>query len=106
MKSWNEDFVDEDTGEVVSIERNEVIMERETELTADNIEEIVESGAQTVLLHKDEEAANKFTIIFNTWPRIQVTLRRKLLTISIVSCVMLILQMTQVHVRFSKPVLL
>ena len=41
-------------------------MERETELTADNIEEIVESGAQTVLLHKDEEAANKFTIIFNT----------------------------------------
>lgn len=66
MKSWNEDFVDEDTGEVVSIERNEVIMERETELTADNIEEIVESGAQTVLLHKDEEAANKFTIIFNT----------------------------------------
>lgn len=66
LKSWNEDFVDEDTGEVVSIERNEVIMERETELTADNIEEIVESGAQTVLLHKDEEAANKFTIIFNT----------------------------------------
>ncbi|WP_419388644.1 hypothetical protein, partial [Klebsiella pneumoniae] len=61
LKSWNEDFVDEDTGEVVSIERNEVIMERETELTADNIEEIVESGAQTVLLHKDEEAANKFT---------------------------------------------
>ena len=66
LKSWNEDFVDEDTGEVVSIERHEVIMERETELTADNIEEIVESGAQTVLLHKDEEAANKFTIIFNT----------------------------------------
>ena len=66
LKSWNEDFVDEDTGEVVSIERNEVIMERETELTADNIEEIVESGATTVLLHKDEEAASKFTIIFNT----------------------------------------
>ena len=66
LKSWNEDFVDEDTGEVVSIERNEVIMERETELTADNIEEIVESGAQTVLLHKDEEAASKYTIIFNT----------------------------------------
>ena len=66
LKSWNEDFVDEDTGEVVSIERNEVIMERETELTADNIDEIVESGTSTVLLHKDEEAANKFTIIFNT----------------------------------------
>ena len=66
LKSWNEDFVDEDTGEVVSIERNEVIMERETELTAENIDEICDSGASTVLLHKDEEAANKFTIIFNT----------------------------------------
>ena len=66
MKSWNEDFVDEDTGEVVSIERNEVIVERETELTADNVEEILESGTSTILVHKDEEAANKFTIIFNT----------------------------------------
>lgn len=66
LKSWNEDFVDEDTGEVVSIERNEAIMERETELTADNIEEIVESGAASVLLHKDVDAASKYTIIFNT----------------------------------------
>ena len=66
LKSWNEDFVDEDTGEVVSIERNEVIMERETELTEDNIDEILESGASTILLHKDAEAANKYTIIFNT----------------------------------------
>ena len=66
LKSWNEDFVDEDTGEVVSIERNEVIMERETELTEDNISEILDSGTSTVLLHKDAETANKFTIIFNT----------------------------------------
>ena len=66
LKSWNEDFVDEDTGEVVSIERNEVIMERETELTEDNVSEILESGTSTILLHKDAEAANKFTIIFNT----------------------------------------
>ena len=66
LKSWNEDFVDEDTGEVVSIERNEVIMERETELTEDNIGEILDSGASTMLLHKDAEAANKYTIIFNT----------------------------------------
>lgn len=66
LKSWNEDFVDEDTGEVVSIERNEVIMERETELTEDNIEEILESGTSTVLIHKDEEGANRFSIIFNT----------------------------------------
>jgi DNA-directed RNA polymerase subunit beta len=66
LKSWNEDFVDEDTGEVVSIERNEVIMDRETELTEDNIAEILDSGTSTVLLHKDAEAANKFSIIFNT----------------------------------------
>ena len=66
LKSWNEDFVDEDTGEVVSIERNEVIMERETELTEDNIEDILESNAPTILVHKDAEAANKYAIIFNT----------------------------------------
>jgi DNA-directed RNA polymerase subunit beta len=66
MKSWNEDFVDEDTGEVVSIERNEVIVERETELTEDNIAEILESGTSSILLHKDESAAGKYSIIFNT----------------------------------------
>ena len=66
MKSWNEDFVDEDTGEVVSIERNKVVVERETEITSDNIEEILDSGATSVLVHKDQEAANKYAIIFNT----------------------------------------
>ena len=66
LKSWNEDFVDEDTGEVVSIERNEVIMERETEITDDNMMEILESGAQTILVHKNESLAQDFSIIFNT----------------------------------------
>ncbi|WP_077196146.1 DNA-directed RNA polymerase subunit beta [Prevotella ihumii] len=66
MKSWNEDFVDEDTGEVVSIERNEVVVERETEITEDNLDIIVESGVSSVLLHKDADVANKFSIIFNT----------------------------------------
>ena len=66
MKSWNEDFVDEDTGEVVSIERNEVIVERESEISEDNMEDILESGASSILVHKDEEMANKFAIIFNT----------------------------------------
>ncbi len=66
LKSWNEDFVDEDTGEVVSIERNEVIMERETEITEDNVADIIDSGASTILLHRDSELANKFSIIFNT----------------------------------------
>ena len=66
LKSWNEDFVDEDTGEVVSIERNEVIMERETEITEENMMEILESGAQTILVHKDEAVAQDYSIIFNT----------------------------------------
>ena len=66
LKSWTEDFVDEDTGEVVSIERNEVIIERETILDEDNIAEIIESGAHTVLVHKDESVASDFSIIFNT----------------------------------------
>lgn len=66
MKTWNEDFADEDTGEVVSIERNEIVVERETELTADNIDAILESGVSSILLHKGEEMANKYSIIFNT----------------------------------------
>ena len=66
MKTWNEDFADEDTGEVVSIERNEIVVERETELTADNIDAILESGVSSILLHKDEEMANKYSTIFNT----------------------------------------
>lgn len=66
MKSWNEDFVDEDTGEVVSIERNEVVVERESEISEENIGEILESGVSSILLHKDEEIANMYSIIFNT----------------------------------------
>ena len=66
LKSWNEDFVDEDTGEVVSIERNEILMDRETEITKENVDEILESGASSILLHKDAEMANKYAIIFNT----------------------------------------
>ena len=66
LKGWAEDFVDEDTGEVVTIERNEVIIERETVLTAELCEEILESGAKTILLHKEEANEVDFSIIFNT----------------------------------------
>ena len=66
LKSWNEDFVDEDTGEVVSIERNEVMLEREMEITEENVNAILESGAQTILVHKDENQAQDYSIIFNT----------------------------------------
>ena len=66
LKSWVEDFVDEDTGEVVSIERNEVIMDRETVLDADNINDILESGEQTILIHKEKPDTSDYSIIFNT----------------------------------------
>ena len=66
LKSWVEDFVDEDTGEVVSIERNEVIIDRETVLEEDHIEEILESGVKTILLHKDDQRQQDYAIIYNT----------------------------------------
>ena len=66
LKSWVEDFVDEDTGEVVSIERNDVIVDRETEITEEHIPEILESGAQTILLQKENVSAVDYSIIFNT----------------------------------------
>ena len=66
LKSWVEDFVDEDTGEVVSIERNEVIMERETVLDEEHIEEIINSGVSHVLIHREDADASDYSIIFNT----------------------------------------
>ena len=66
MKTWFQDYSDSDTGEVTTIERNEVIVERETEITADHIDLILDSGASSILLHKDEDQANKYAIIFNT----------------------------------------
>jgi len=66
LKSWVEDFVDEDTGEVVSIERNEVVLDRETIIESDHIDLIVESGAKTILLHKESQNISDFAIIYNT----------------------------------------
>jgi DNA-directed RNA polymerase subunit beta len=64
IKSWMEDFVDEDTGEVVSIERNEVILERDTYLDEDNIQLILDTGIKTIILQKDTD--EDYSIIFNT----------------------------------------
>jgi DNA-directed RNA polymerase subunit beta len=66
LKTWIEDFVDEDTGEVVSIERNEVIMDRETVLEDDHIDPIIEAGVKTIILHKEDINTADFTIIYNT----------------------------------------
>ncbi len=66
VRSWIEDFVDEDTGEVVSIERTEVIIDRETILEVAHIEQIVDSGVETVLIHKEETDNVDYSVIFNT----------------------------------------
>ena len=66
LKSWVEDFVDEDTGEVVTIERNEVIIDRETILEAHHIDEIIEAGTPTILLHKADANQHDYAIIYNT----------------------------------------
>ena len=66
VRSWNEDFVDEDTGEVVSIERNDVIIDRDTVIKEENIQEILDSGVQTILVHKEDINTSDYQIIFNT----------------------------------------
>jgi DNA-directed RNA polymerase subunit beta len=66
VRKWIEDFVDEDTGEVVSIERTDVLIEREIELDKDNIELIVDAGIKTVFLHRDDVSSKDYSIIFNT----------------------------------------
>ena len=66
LNTWHEDFVDEDTGEVVSIERNEIILDRDTILDKDNVEEIVESNVKSILLHKEDANQADYAIIHNT----------------------------------------
>ncbi|WP_434064822.1 DNA-directed RNA polymerase subunit beta [Sanyastnella coralliicola] len=66
LKTWIEDFVDEDTGEVVSIERNEVIIDRETTIEKEHVEMILDSGAKTIILHKEDINQSDYTIIYNT----------------------------------------
>ncbi|WP_339702893.1 DNA-directed RNA polymerase subunit beta [uncultured Marixanthomonas sp.] len=66
LKTWHEDFVDEDTGEVVSIERNEIVLDRDTELEKEHIEEILDSGSKTILLHKEDNQQGDYAIIHNT----------------------------------------
>ena len=66
LKTWVEDFVDEDTGEVTTIERNEVIIDRETIIETTHVDDILESNAQTILLHKEDQNLNDFAIIYNT----------------------------------------
>ena len=66
LNTWHEDFVDEDTGEVVSIERNEIVLDRDTEIDKENVEEIIESGVKTILIHKEITQQGEYAIIHNT----------------------------------------
>lgn len=66
LRTWTEDFVDEDTGEVVSIDRNEVLMERDSIVSEEDIELIVESGSKSIILHREDVNITDYTIIYNT----------------------------------------
>ncbi len=66
LNTWHEDFVDEDTGEVVSIERNEIVLDRDTILEKDHITEIMDADVKTILLHKENNAQSDYAIIHNT----------------------------------------
>jgi len=66
LNTWHEDFVDEDTGEVVSIERNEIVLDRDTEIDKENVLEIIEAGVKTVLIHKEITQQGEYAIIHNT----------------------------------------
>ncbi|GIS08174.1 MAG: hypothetical protein CM15mP112_02860 [Flavobacteriales bacterium] len=66
MKSWVDDFVDEDTGELVPIERNEVILERDIIIEKSHISEILDSGVETILLHKQNENSSDHALVYNT----------------------------------------
>jgi DNA-directed RNA polymerase subunit beta len=66
LKTWHEDFVDEDTGEVISIERNEIIIDRDTILEKEHIDEIIEASVKNILLHKVDAHMSDYAIIYNT----------------------------------------
>ena len=66
LNTWHEDFVDEDTGEVVSIERNEILLDRDTEIDKENVEQIIEAEIKTILIHKESNQQGEYAIIHNT----------------------------------------
>jgi DNA-directed RNA polymerase subunit beta len=76
LNTWHEDFVDEDTGEVVSIERNEIILDRDTIIDKDNVEEIIDSNVKSILLHKEDANQADYAIIHNTLQKIQQILKK------------------------------
>ncbi|MCI1779991.1 MAG: DNA-directed RNA polymerase subunit beta, partial [Bacteroidales bacterium] len=77
LKTWNEDFVDEDTGEVLYIERNEVLVDRGKQITEDNVDVILESGVQTILVNKEDALSGDYAVILNTLKKDQCNSERE-----------------------------
>ena len=77
LRTWYEDFVDEDTGEVISIERNEIILDRDTVLEQDHVEQILDADVKTILLHKEDSQNSDYAIIYNTLQKDQTNTEKE-----------------------------
>ena len=77
LKTWHEDFVDEDTGEVISIERNEIIIDRDTVIEKEHIEQIIDADVKTILVHKEDSHLSDYAIIYNTLQKDQTNTEKE-----------------------------
>ena len=77
LRTWHEDFVDEDTGEVISIERNEIVLDRDTEIEEEHIQQILDADVKTVLLHKLDSQNSDYAIIYNTLQKDQTNTEKE-----------------------------
>ena len=77
LRTWHEDFVDEDTGEVISIERNEIVLDRDTVIEQDHIDQIIEADVKTILIHKTDSQNSDYAIIYNTLQKDQTNTEKE-----------------------------
>jgi DNA-directed RNA polymerase subunit beta len=77
LRTWTEDFVDEDTGEVVSIDRNEVLLERDSIISDEDLATILDAGVKSVILHREDVNVADYAIIYNTLQKDNSNSRRK-----------------------------
>ena len=77
LRTWHEDFVDEDTGEVISIERNEIIIDRDTVIEKDHVEQILDADVKTILIHKEDAQKSDYAIIYNTLQKDQTNTEKE-----------------------------
>ena len=77
LRTWHEDFVDEDTGEVISIERNEIIIDRDTIIEKEHIDQIIDADVKTILIHKEDSQNSDYAIIYNTLQKDQTNTEKE-----------------------------